>query len=222
MQQVLPYIDQAPVYNEYMAWNGLWVMDAPPAIKDLAMSVFMCPSDPSNPAFGGGGGPRAGGNGFQGNYVVCAGNVQMNANTDSGGMFFGISSRRMRDVVDGTSNTLFLSEVIIRGKTGTSWGEGGGYWGGGRGGSYGFITEEPPNTPLPDQVYQCKSTTFPMAPCTSLINYNYTKNFARSYHIGGVQAGMGDGSVRFISSSIDRALFQALGTRQGMETVGEF
>jgi hypothetical protein len=61
-----------------------------------------------------------------------------------------------------------------------------------------------------------------MAPCTSLINYNYTKNFARSYHIGGVQAGMGDGSVRFISSSIDRALFQALGTRQGMETVGEF
>ncbi|MEZ6122344.1 MAG: DUF1559 domain-containing protein [Planctomycetaceae bacterium] len=222
MQQVLPYVDQAPAYNQYQGWVGQWVMDTPPAIKDLIMTVFMCPSDPSGPAYGGGGGPRAGGKGFQGNYVVCAGNVQMNANTDSGGMFYGLSSRRMRDMLDGSSNTAFLSESIIRGQSGASWGEAGGYWGGGRGGGYGFITLEPPNTTLPDEVYQCKSTTFPNAPCTSLTSYSYTRNYARSYHEGGVHLGLGDGSIRFVSENIDRTLFQYIGTRQGGEPIGEF
>lgn len=36
---------------------------------------------------------------------------------------------------------------------------------------------------------------------------------ARSRHPGGVNAGLGDGSVRFISSTIDLSTYQALGTR---------
>ncbi|MEZ5943094.1 MAG: DUF1559 domain-containing protein [Planctomycetaceae bacterium] len=222
MQQALPYFDQAPLYNQYQSWNGQWIMDTPPDMKDLVIATLMCPSDPSGPATGGGGGPRSNGRGFQGNYVVCAGNMPMNANTDIGGMFYGLSSHRMRDMIDGTSNTLFMSEVIIRGKSGTSWGEGGGYWGGGRGGGYGFLTEETPNTSLPDQVYQCKSTTWPESPCTSLTTYANGRIYARSYHIGGVHAGLGDGSIRFISENIDRNLWNGLGTRQGREVLGEF
>jgi len=222
MQQTLPYIEQAPLYNEYQNWIGQWVMDTPPAMKDLPISVLMCPSDPSGPATGGGGGARAGGLGFQGNYVVCAGNVPLNGNADPGGMFHGRSSHRMRDMVDGTSNTAFLSEVVNRGKSGASWGEGGGYWGGGRGGGYGFITEETPNTSLPDQVYLCKSTTYPRSPCTSLTSYANGRIYARSFHVGGVHLGLGDGSIRFVSENIDRTLFQGLGTRQGGEVLGEF
>jgi hypothetical protein len=33
---------------------------------------------------------------------------------------------------------------------------------------------------------------------------------------------MGDGSVRFISSNVDRITYQNLGSRAGNETVGEF
>jgi prepilin-type processing-associated H-X9-DG protein len=38
---------------------------------------------------------------------------------------------------------------------------------------------------------------------------------ARSYHPGGVNAAMGDGSVRWFTSTIDVAAWHALGTRRG-------
>ncbi len=40
---------------------------------------------------------------------------------------------------------------------------------------------------------------------------------ARSKHTGGVNASMGDGSVRFVSNSIDVATWRAMGTRDGGE-----
>lgn len=43
-----------------------------------------------------------------------------------------------------------------------------------------------------------------------------------SYHVGGAQYAMGDGSVRFISENIDLNLYRALGTRAGGEVTGEF
>ncbi|MCA9013915.1 MAG: DUF1559 domain-containing protein [Planctomycetaceae bacterium] len=222
MQQILPYIEQAPMYNQYMSWQGQWVMDTPVAIKDQPIAVLMCPSEASHPAFGGGGGTRSGGRGFQGSYVVCAGNKPITYGTDPGGIFYSLSSHKMRDIVDGTTNTLFISETLIRGKTGGGWGAAGGYWGGGRGGGFGFTTLEPPNTSLPDEVYSCKSQTFPNSPCSSQSNYNSPRNFARSYHTGGVHVALADASTRFVSSNIDRTLFQNLGTRNGNEVVGEW
>lgn len=43
-----------------------------------------------------------------------------------------------------------------------------------------------------------------------------------SFHSGGVQFVMGDGSVRFISQNIDLGLFAGLVTKAGGETLGEF
>jgi prepilin-type processing-associated H-X9-DG protein len=40
---------------------------------------------------------------------------------------------------------------------------------------------------------------------------------ARSFHEGGVNVAMADGSARFISSSIDDAVWRALGTRNGSD-----
>ncbi|MGI6419035.1 MAG: H-X9-DG-CTERM domain-containing protein [Thermoguttaceae bacterium] len=42
---------------------------------------------------------------------------------------------------------------------------------------------------------------------------------ARSYHPGGVQVGLGDGSVRFVSETIDLFTWQALSTPSGQETI---
>lgn len=94
--------------------------------------------------------------------------------------------------------------------------------GGGRGGGFGFTTLEPPNTSLPDEVWSCKSETFPNLPCSSQGNYNSPRNFARSYHTGGVHVALADASTRFVSWNIDRTLFQNLGTRRGNEVVGEW
>jgi prepilin-type processing-associated H-X9-DG protein len=42
---------------------------------------------------------------------------------------------------------------------------------------------------------------------------------ARSLHLGGVNAVMGDGSVRFVTSTISRKVWRGLGTRNGDELV---
>jgi prepilin-type N-terminal cleavage/methylation domain-containing protein/prepilin-type processing-associated H-X9-DG protein len=51
----------------------------------------------------------------------------------------------------------------------------------------------------------------------SLLNYDALT--ARSYHTNGVNALFVDGSVRFITNSIDQATWRALGTRNGGEVV---
>ncbi|HUT92698.1 MAG TPA: DUF1559 domain-containing protein [Thermoguttaceae bacterium] len=45
---------------------------------------------------------------------------------------------------------------------------------------------------------------------------------ARSFHPGGVNAALGDASVRFISETIDLTTYQSLGSRAGGETLSNF
>ncbi len=45
---------------------------------------------------------------------------------------------------------------------------------------------------------------------------------ARSMHPGGVNAALGDGSVRFAAQTVDLNVWRALGTRAGNEPVGDF
>jgi len=43
-----------------------------------------------------------------------------------------------------------------------------------------------------------------------------------SPHTGGVNVAMGDGSVRFVSQSIDLSTWRAMGTQTGGEAVSDF
>jgi prepilin-type N-terminal cleavage/methylation domain-containing protein len=220
VQQILPFIEQGNMYNQYQAWVGQWIMDTPPAIKDVALTALQCPSDGSSPAQGGSGGVRSGGPGFQGNYVGCVGNGILSAYGQTNGVFHYNSKNNFASITDGTSNTLAFSEVIIRGSADVSgaWGDGGGYWGGARWGGYGFTTMEAPNTSVADKVYKCKSETYPRSPCTSINSSDAVQVFARSYHPGGVMVGMGDASTTFMSQTIDLITYKSLGTRNGGET----
>lgn len=223
MQQILPMIEQGSLYTAYQADTSAWVMDVPAAIRDKSLGAFQCPSDPSSPGKGASGGFRSGADGFQGNYVMCIGKSQTYL-TDNGGLFYWQSKHGLKHVIDGTSNTILGSEVMIRGaaNANSGWGEGGGYWGGGEGGGFGFTTQFPPNSTVTDQVYACKSTTWPNAPCQSMSTYATQRILARSYHVGGVHSTMADGAVRFISNNIDTIVFQNLGTRAGNEIIGDF
>jgi prepilin-type processing-associated H-X9-DG protein len=53
-------------------------------------------------------------------------------------------------------------------------------------------------------------------------NVVYAAITARSYHPGGVNALLMDGSARFVTNSISQATWRALGTRNGGEAVGDF
>lgn len=56
----------------------------------------------------------------------------------------------------------------------------------------------------------------------SLTSPTYAAVTSRSYHTGGVNSSLADGSVHFFSSSIDREIWQAMGTRAGGEIANPF
>ncbi len=86
----------------------------------------------------------------------------------------------------------------------------------------GFTTTLTPNT----NVIVVKSgTTYPHADFNNqregshATNICYAAITARSYHTGGVNVALMDGSVRFTRDSLDLATWRALGTRHGGETI---
>jgi len=226
-QFIMPYIEQRAIYDGYSPFfdaaerpGGKDVYRAPTRYEKFA--VFQCPSDPSNPS--------ESHDGFQGNYVMCAGSEDFKSEAPNygfrlNGMFYGLSYTRIGDVLDGTSNTIMGSECIIRGQgvrtaNPRSWDAGvyfNGFW---------FLslfsTMEGPNTTVSDRVYTCRSTAFRRAPCVTITTGTNARIYARSYHPGGVQSVWADGSVRFIATTIDLATYRALGTRMGGEAVSDF
>src|SRR5262249_10266445 len=141
-----------------------------------------------------------------------------NDGTQLNGIFYARTPVRIAGVTDGTSNTLLISELIITPDV-TSHDTRGRYWNNARQGSVIFSTLYPPNTAVPDRL-QCCSNTLPQAPCTATttdINLS-----ARSYPPGGVNAGLADGSIRFISNGVNPATYLGLGTRSGGEVAGDF
>ncbi len=213
--RILPFVEQANLYDLYEADTTEYVHQIDNQISQTVVPTLVCPSNPGAPGKGGGGDTTS----FQGSYVVCVGigTASFASNTDHGGMFYMDSDTKFRDLTDGSSNTLMASEGILR-QGGAAWGEQGGYWGGAPHGAYGFTADEPPNTSLPDQNWSCKTTTDPAAPCTA-VGSGARYNFARSRHTGGVNVLMADGAVTFTSENVDRATFQAMGTRGGGEVV---
>ena len=215
MHMILPYIDPAPLYNTFSplfnTGTGAWLLPQ----NDTVIPPLMCPTDPANPKNK----TNAAGQGFHGNYVLCAGSTVFGptgTGTALNGMFYSRSATRIRDAVDGTSNTVMGSEILLttdvgaddlRGRYYNSWE-----------GNVLFSTLYPPNTTVPDVSEQGYCINSANRPCGSGTNVQY----ARSLHVGGAHTLMGDGAVRFVSSNISTVTWNSLGTRALGEVVGDF
>jgi prepilin-type N-terminal cleavage/methylation domain-containing protein/prepilin-type processing-associated H-X9-DG protein len=136
---------------------------------------------------------------------------------------------RIIEVKDGTSNTLFLSEGVVATIT-TAWGGPIGETIYGNMGGALFSAAVTPNSTAPDRVIgpcpKDQGDVLYKAPCSSLGgNAWWTPSglkayaAARSYHIGGVNAAMADGSVRFFTNSIDQNTWRGVATRAGKEVL---
>jgi prepilin-type processing-associated H-X9-DG protein len=149
---------------------------------------------------------------------------------------FGLNwGARIRDVTDGTSNTMMMGEYL----TGTHDDYRGFIWSDKTGGSQ-LWTELTPNSRLPDRLSPttpppplatkpwCKNAPELNLPCVNgvseaggLANLDHTAA-SRSRHEGGVHILLADGSVRFTSENVDLRVWRGLATIQGAEISGEF
>ena len=144
---------------------------------------------------------------------------------------------RFRDITDGTSNTVAVDEL----RSGLNEQDLRGSWampGLGSGTAAMFNDASAPNSkePQSDDMENCAvAGLLGMPPMGCFDNTLTGQMTARSLHVGGIQAMMADGSVRFVSENIDfsrnpsgcgpvdqRGVWQKVHTRNGGEVVGEF
>ncbi len=80
-----------------------------------------------------------------------------------------------------------------------------------------------PNTIIPrnvgGRVVDCDFTSSRLG--LTITSPTYTVFTSRSYHTGGVNSTLMDGSVRFVASTVDLQVWRAFGTRSGGEVPGE-
>jgi hypothetical protein len=188
------------------------------------LPVFLCPSDPT---------ARANADWAPTNYLANQGTTCESRDKQGNGVFGHNSWMKIRDIMDGTSQTIAAAE-ILKGDFNVSTvkdnyifirnladannidscqsfppnaSDLGGVWLGGNPQNNLFSTNRPPN----DRRFDCISP-----------NYGCTNFAARSKHAGGAQVILADGSVHFLSESISLVVYQALGTRNGQDLVGDF
>lgn len=121
----------------------------------------------------------------------------------------------LKDVLDGTSNTIFLGEVLANCQSHAEWG----FW------HYDGLNNAHASTVCPiNNFTTCDGAsagqiTHPN--CRAKTNWNFAWGF-KSYHPGGAQFTLVDGSVNFISSTVDHTTYQRLGGRRDGQPVGSY
>ncbi len=164
------------------------------------------------------------------NYVVNWGNTgyaQKDQNSNwrfCGAPFTFARSIKFDHLTDGLSRTLMLSETLT---------PKGADWEGPLGetiiatGGQTFDSYVTPNSKVPDEVNR-RCPVDPRFANLCIVAADITSSIplthhcaARSKHPGGVNAAFCDGSVHFFSENIDLAVWRALSTSQGGETLGQ-
>jgi prepilin-type N-terminal cleavage/methylation domain-containing protein/prepilin-type processing-associated H-X9-DG protein len=238
---LLPFIEQGVIANANNFTTDFYQL-ANTTVGLTEINVYNCPSDSGNKNVEPGG--NSGFNRVKGNYVVNWGSASYQQDTGNNPVvtppapvvsgsntssvpyltatFTFANSYGINSIRDGTSNTLSFSEVVnpdpsstaINGQTADH-----------RGDVYNddyncanFETFIPPNAILPDQMNSyCIYPYQTNPPCiTGTAPY---LNAARSYHPGGLNAAMADGSVKFFKNTININTWRALSTMKGGEVI---
>ncbi len=208
---ILPFLEANAVYNKF---NFSTNYNVAPSNSVQAVGatipIFICPSDPQSEARCN----RTGGinNGGPGNKddlgrsnmagVADSRDWECAANwgrSDGDGILYNNSNTKIRDVIDGTSNTLLVGEVT-----------------GGLPGSFDCNYWSVVNHIDTAGGINGPNTT-PGSGTWSLRGQQ-----ASSWHVGGCHFLLADGSVHFLSENIDSVVLKSITTRIGSEVVSAF
>jgi len=213
--ELLPFIEQQNLANQ-VNFNLAVTDPGNEAVSTEVVATYICPSDPAATVLdfgsatsgttGGGGGGGGGGSGSstrnpqitselrlaRSNYSGVFGNIEDDDNPFRGnGIFFGNSEIGFRNIRDGSSNTIMLGE---------------------RRNDLGPVTWLGVIAGIDDAFARVVGAT-DRSPNDQGDGFEYF----RSYHPGGINVAMCDGSVQFIEDEISETIFQALGSRAGGE-----
>lgn len=251
---ILPYIDQAPLYNT-LNWTRTptddWSTLTPTnptwpnrVACGVAMPVLRCPSLPLPQAISNQGIPDR----RPASYRVVSGSLiasddnstrpapfnvapytslEFSPYRDPGvnGIMVGAGSTSMRDITDGSSNTVMVGESYTDPSFSKD-GQGMDFW------NF-FIPQIWDNgTTRCWSAGNGSGSEHTEAAGSTLVKLNARLDPSisgilmevsfGSYHTGGAFFTMGDGSVKFISANIDLKIYQGLGSRNGGEVIGDF
>ncbi len=244
LAMLAPFLEQTPIFGALNYNHPVYLPDGAisPANSSLLatkINLFLCPSDTPTevqPGFA------------PANYMANAGDGMPGGSAlydNPNGAFFFNSGVTFAGIVDGLSQTAMITESILgpggfnvptgltmgprkvmaqqpavatttqlnlsvaecqAAAAGTS-----GYFNGQRGGSW---AQGDFRHALYTHTYPPNSKTF-----DCLRGSDYGWKTGRSYHSGGVNLLLGDGSVRFVKDSVDARTWAALGTRSGGEVL---
>ncbi len=213
---LLPQMDQAPLYNQFnlnVPIND--PVNAPHIVKSL--TAFICPSDAGASDSWSIEDEASPGTVLavlaRANFIAAFGTeeldgcenapgmapVRANGQCFGNGAIYHNSRTGIRDFTDGTSNTLMVGERKTKADQGwwSTWS--------------GVVPEG-------EESFQRVMGSVDHVPNHPSSHFD---DFS-SFHVGGSQFLMADGHVRFVSENIDSGLYQALGTIQGNEVIGDF
>ncbi|MEX1231193.1 MAG: DUF1559 domain-containing protein [Planctomycetaceae bacterium] len=240
---ILPYMDQANVYN-FLNWSysgfytgGLGLDVNHEQAMYTVLPVYICPSSQTVTFNGyqwaGPGGspyPALGGQ-ASAQYVGIMGSVQSGVVRSSTGTFYKNSKIGIKDITDGTSNTMVvgefsglangqpLSRVRTAGPDVTYGWFNNAAW-------FGFYDNGGAST-YAVQLGNYKTVTYPpnvtyfLGPGASNASHTFNQSL-RSNHEGGVHVLLGDGAVRFISENIALQTLYNLADISDRNIIGEF
>ena len=246
---VLPFIEQSNMYVQYN-FNRSWYETVNDPITTVQLPAFVCPSTPSARALPTSGLYSALSNGVRTDtpiwgysdygsvnavrnaYIVASGMPSIGTRDAMGGLGRGPGGTRIRDITDGTSNTMLIAEDSGRPRQyigrqpgnnprvgnvafGTQFTADGWGWADINGG----FSVDGANTAGVQNNTSGSGTTTIVGTC-SMNCTNDSEMY--SFHTGGVQTLLADGSVRFLSENIGGSTLVGLITLQGGEVLGEF
>jgi prepilin-type N-terminal cleavage/methylation domain-containing protein/prepilin-type processing-associated H-X9-DG protein len=232
--QILPFVEQANKYKQFDLTQDANGGANNAAARSQDVPIFLCPSDPSSGQFAvtiNGVSTNNGRNNYQAN--VGANAWQNNVDPATAGVFNTVSQVTILSITDGTSNTAMFGEVkrgnhagydplainavayntvwdvnaandlsppaACNTSTGTFYDYTGLEYFRGFLWTAFYTHTVPPNYTGQD--------------CVRSVGLNKAHLASRSYHTGGVNICLCDGSVHFVSDSITLACWRALGTR---------
>jgi prepilin-type N-terminal cleavage/methylation domain-containing protein/prepilin-type processing-associated H-X9-DG protein len=218
---LLPYIEQAALYNQLAPRDRVQSSGTQLTLMRTVVPAYLCPSDAWGDntqntrravSIGGTGVYLA-----KSNYVAIAARCQNEATTapwDLRGMFFPHSKIRMADVTDGTSNTWMVGERDTNSNTGRTAASVSPHMG---------AVWAAASIPPTDWSYDFQLLFGYIQSTYGEINGSAARIDTRemaSYHPGGINVCLADGSTRFVSDKINLTTAQNLTYRNDGNVVG--